>query len=221
MVRGGFVEGKLVDAEGMQRQALPLLRPEISYVGTGLEGVIAKDSGLAVVSIADGEVTYMDSATIAVKEGKETRTYHLQKFDRSNQGTCINQTPIVKVGDKIKAGQVIADGPAMVFHKYDMADPTSTVFAPSKTSAILDKIKDQGFKYSTVAAITVAISDINAITNKVEIVEKGQKEVDKVEKIFHKGMTCHLLIIGLRVNFYKCRRVRNIRGFPNLKGIIF
>jgi len=76
----------------------------------------------------------------------------------------------------------------MVFHKYDMADPTSTVFAPSKTSAILDKIKDQGFKYSTVAAITVAISDINAITNKAEIVEKGQKEVDKVEKIFHKGM---------------------------------
>jgi len=55
----------------------------------------------------------MDSATIAVKEGKETRTYHLQKFDRSNQGTCINQTPIVSVGDKVKAGQVIADGPAM------------------------------------------------------------------------------------------------------------
>jgi len=97
----------------MQRQALPLLRPEISYVGTGLEGVIAKDSGLAVVAVADGEVTYMDSATIAVKEGKETRTYHLQKFDRSNQGTCINQTPIVSVGDKVKAGQVIADGPAM------------------------------------------------------------------------------------------------------------
>jgi DNA-directed RNA polymerase subunit beta len=66
-----------------------------------------------VVALADGEVTYMDSATIAVKEGKETRTYHLQKFDRSNQGTCINQTPIVKVGDKVKAGQVIADGPAM------------------------------------------------------------------------------------------------------------
>jgi len=76
----------------------------------------------------------------------------------------------------------------MVFHKYDMSNPTSTEFAPSKTSAILDKIKDQGFKYSTVAAITVAISDINAITNKAAIVEKGQKEVDKVEKIFHKGM---------------------------------
>jgi len=97
----------------MQRQALPLLRPSIPYVGTGLEGVIAKDSGLAVVAVADGKVTYIDSQTIIVKEGKDSRTYHLQKFDRSNQGTCINQTPIVKIGDEIKQGAIIADGPAM------------------------------------------------------------------------------------------------------------
>jgi DNA-directed RNA polymerase subunit beta len=97
----------------MQRQALPLLRPSIAYVGTGMEGKIAKDSGLAVVASADGEVTYMDSATIKVKEKGGIHEYHLQKFDRSNQGTCINQCPIVKVGDKIKAGDVIADGPAM------------------------------------------------------------------------------------------------------------
>ena len=97
----------------MQRQALPLLRPSIAYVGTGMEGKIAKDSGLAVVANADGEVTYMDSATIKVKEKGGIHEYHLQKFDRSNQGTCINQCPIVKVGDKIKAGEVIADGPAM------------------------------------------------------------------------------------------------------------
>ena len=97
----------------MQRQALPLLRPSIAYVGTGMEGKIAKDSGLAVVASADGEVTYMDSATIKVKEKGGIHEYHLQKFDRSNQGTCINQCPIVKVGDKIKAGEVIADGPAM------------------------------------------------------------------------------------------------------------
>ena len=97
----------------MQRQALPLLRPSIPYVGTGMEGVIAKDSGLAVVAVADGKVTYMDSSTIVIKEGKESRTYKLQKFDRSNNGTCINQNPIVKVGDDVKAGSVIADGPAM------------------------------------------------------------------------------------------------------------
>ena len=97
----------------MQRQALPLLRPSIAYVGTGMEGKIAKDSGLAVVANEDGEVIYMDSATIKVKEKGGVHEYHLQKFDRSNQGTCINQCPIVRVGDKIKAGDVIADGPAM------------------------------------------------------------------------------------------------------------
>ncbi len=98
----------------MQRQALPLLRPALSYVGTGLEGVIAKDSGLAVCAYKGGVVIYRDSSTIIVREedGNE-RVYKLQKFDRSNNGTCINQNPIVKEGDVVKEGQVIADGPAM------------------------------------------------------------------------------------------------------------
>ena len=97
----------------MQRQALPLIRPSIPYVGTGMEKLIARDSGLAVVAVRDGTVKSIDSSTIVVKEGKENRTYHLQKFDRSNQGTCINQVPIVHAGDKIQAGQIIADGPAI------------------------------------------------------------------------------------------------------------
>ena len=97
----------------MQRQALPLLRPSIPYVGTGMEGLIARDSGLAVVATEDGVVTYMDSQRIVVKEKGGDHTYLLQKFDRSNQGTCINQTPIVHVGDKVKKNTVIADGPAM------------------------------------------------------------------------------------------------------------
>jgi len=98
----------------MQRQALPLLKPTAPLVGTGLEHQVAKDSGLAVVAVEDGVVTYSDSRTIKVleAEGKE-RAYHLQKFERSNQGTCINQHSIVRVGDKIKRGQIIADGPAM------------------------------------------------------------------------------------------------------------
>ena len=98
----------------MQRQALPLLKPTAPLVGTGLEHQVAKDSGLAVVAVEDGVVTYSDSRTIKVleAEGKE-RVYHLQKFERSNQGTCINQHSIVHIGDKIKRGQIIADGPAM------------------------------------------------------------------------------------------------------------
>ncbi len=99
----------------MQRQALPLLRPHAPLVGTGLEHQIARDSGLAVVAANDGVVTYTDCKTIEVLEKGKTEpvTYHLQKFERSNQGTCINQVSIVKVGDKIKKGQIIADGPAM------------------------------------------------------------------------------------------------------------
>lgn len=97
----------------MQRQALPLLRPHAPYVGTGLEHKIATDCGLAVVAINDGIVTYSDSKTIKVMEENGERTYQLQKFKRSNQGTCINQISIVHKGDKVTKGQIIADGPSM------------------------------------------------------------------------------------------------------------
>ncbi|MCQ2814888.1 MAG: DNA-directed RNA polymerase subunit beta [Bacilli bacterium] len=99
----------------MQRQALPLLKPHAPLVGTGLEFQVARDSGLAVVAVDDGTVTYSDSRTIEIleKTSKKTRVYTLQKFERSNQGTCINQVSIVKVGDKVTKGQIIADGPAM------------------------------------------------------------------------------------------------------------
>lgn len=97
----------------MQRQALPLVRPHAPYVGTGLEHTIARDCGLAVTAVNDGVVTYSDSLSIKVMEESGERTYTLLKFQRSNQGTCINQTSIVKVGDKVKKGQIIADGPSM------------------------------------------------------------------------------------------------------------
>ena len=97
----------------MQRQALPLLKPEVPYVGTGVEARVAKDAGLAVVSASEGTVEYVDSRQIVVKEGKGKRVYDLQKFQRSNQGTCINQHSIVKVGDKVKVGDILADGPSM------------------------------------------------------------------------------------------------------------
>ena len=98
----------------MQRQALPLLRPTAPFVGTGIEYKIAKDAGLAVVASNDGTVKYVDSQKIIVKEGaKLERIYQLQKFERSNDGTCINQVAIVKAGDKVKAGDILADGPSM------------------------------------------------------------------------------------------------------------
>jgi len=98
----------------MQRQAIPLLQPHTPYVGTGLEEVAAKFSGLACLAREDGVVTYVDSKKIVIKESNgDERTYELEKFSRSNNGTCINQVPIVKLGQKVEKDQVIADGPAM------------------------------------------------------------------------------------------------------------
>ena len=98
----------------MQRQALPLLRPSAPYVGTGMEHKIATDSGLAIIACDDGVVKYVDSQTIVVKEDSGLdRVYQLLKFERSNQGTCINQSAIVKVDDRVKKGDVLADGPSM------------------------------------------------------------------------------------------------------------
>jgi len=98
----------------MQRQAVPLLNPHSPYVGTGMEHVIAHDSGAACVATAPGVVTYVDAQKIVVTEdsGKE-HTYELTKFRRSNASTCLNQKPIVWDGERIERGDILADGPAM------------------------------------------------------------------------------------------------------------
>jgi len=98
----------------MQRQAVPLLRTEAPIVGTGIEGKAAKDSGAAVTCLGDGIVTYADSLKVIVQEDSgKTTIYDLVKFARSNNSTCINQRPIVRKGERVKAGDVIADGPSM------------------------------------------------------------------------------------------------------------
>jgi len=97
----------------MQRQAVPLLRPEAPLIATGMEKEVAKYSGQVVFAREDGEVASVDSAqvTIVEKNGNE-RVYPLMKFVRTNQGTCVNQRPVVSKGDKVEKGQVIADGSA-------------------------------------------------------------------------------------------------------------
>ena len=97
----------------MQRQAVPLIRTEAPVVGTGMEYKAAKDSGVVVLAKEDGVVVKVSATSIDIrnKDGQIT-TYKMLKFKRSNQGTCINQRPIVNVGDEVKKGQIIADGPA-------------------------------------------------------------------------------------------------------------
>lgn len=97
----------------MQRQAVPLLKTEAPIVGTGMEYKAAIDSGVVVLANEDGEVTYLSSDTIVITDSKgEEHNYPLIKYMRSNQSTCVHQTPIVSKGEKVKKGQVIADGSA-------------------------------------------------------------------------------------------------------------
>ena len=97
----------------MQRQAVPLLNPHTPFVGTGMEYQAARDSGAAIVAKADGLVTYVDAKKIVVEEENGPHNYRLTKFAISNAGTCINHRPIVKTGDKVFKGQILADGPSM------------------------------------------------------------------------------------------------------------
>ncbi|MGE7092811.1 DNA-directed RNA polymerase subunit beta [Lysinibacillus sp. NPDC048646] len=106
----------------MQRQAVPLLNPEAPFVGTGMEHVDARDSGAAVVAKYDGIVEHVEARSIRIRrietiDGKEVKgdltKYKLQKFIRSNQGTSYNQRPLVKVGERVKPRDILADGPSM------------------------------------------------------------------------------------------------------------
>ncbi|MCL2488124.1 MAG: DNA-directed RNA polymerase subunit beta, partial [Oscillospiraceae bacterium] len=98
----------------MQKQAVPLLQPEAPIVGTGMEYKAGVDSGVCVIAREDGLVTAVASDRIVVRRDKngEQETYKLTKFARSNQGTCVNQKPVVEIGQHIRAGEVIADGPS-------------------------------------------------------------------------------------------------------------
>lgn len=90
----------------MQRQAVPLMIPEVPYVGTGIEQKVAKDSGVVVIAKEAGTVTKVDAQEIMIGE----TIYSLKNFQRTNANTCIHQKPLVKIGDKVQKGQVIADG---------------------------------------------------------------------------------------------------------------
>jgi len=103
----------------MQRQAVPLLRSEAPLVGTGMEEIVAKDSGVTTVARRAGIVDQVDATRIVVRSSEPSEDgapgvdiYNLIKFTRSNQNTCLNQRPIIKVGDVVKAGDIIADGPS-------------------------------------------------------------------------------------------------------------
>ena len=121
----------------MMRQAVPLLKPEAPLVGTGIESDVALDSGVTIVAKREGVVDKIDGKRIVIKVTDEkdfsksgVDIYNLQKFKRSNQNTCINQKPLVRIGDKVKSGDIIADGPSTKIGELALGKNVTVAFMP-------------------------------------------------------------------------------------------
>ena len=121
----------------MQRQAVPLVQSDAPLVGTGMEAVVARDSGAVVIAKRTGVVEQIDGTRIVIRATEETDAarsgvdiYRMSKFQRSNQSTCINQRPLVKVGDRISAGDIIADGPSTELGELALGRNALVAFMP-------------------------------------------------------------------------------------------
>ena len=121
----------------MQRQAVPLVKAEAPFVGTGIEGVVARDSGAAITARRAGVIDQVDAMRIVVRVTENLTAgdpgvdiYRLRKFQRSNQNTCINQRPLVKVGDPVRSGEVIADGPSTDLGELALGKNVMVAFMP-------------------------------------------------------------------------------------------
>src|SRR5579883_1172124 len=118
----------------MQRQAVPLIRSHAPFVGTGMEGKLARDSGVCTLAKRDGTIESVDATRIVVRPDSDKPEipdiYPLMKFQRSNQSTCYNQTPIVRAGDRVKAGDVLADGPSTDMGELALGQNVLVAFMP-------------------------------------------------------------------------------------------
>src|SRR5438094_2356147 len=143
----------------MQRQAVPLGRAEAPFVGTGMEGVVARDSGAAIAARRSGVIDQIDATRVVIRATEDldpTKSgvdiYRLMKYQRSNQSTCINQRPLVKVGDIVKKGDIIADGPSTDLGELALGRNVLVAFMPwngynFEDSILLSEriVKEDGF----------------------------------------------------------------------------
>jgi len=156
----------------MQRQAVPLMITETPLVGTQMEGKVAKDSGTVVVAEESGKVTSVDVSTIVI--GK--KTYHLKKFQRTNADTCLNQRPLVKTGDHVEKGQVIADGMATKNGELALGRNVLVAFMPWRGYNFEDAIilSDKLVKEDTMTSIHVEEFEIEATETRL-----GNEEITR------------------------------------------
>ena len=163
----------------MQRQAVPLMKTETPLVGTGLEVRAARDSGAVVAAEENGTVVEVDGFSVIIapkKSPKERKTYFMKKFLRSNSGSCINQTPICQIGDKIKAGDIIADGPATDCGEMALGKNVLVAFMPwcgyNYEDAII--ISEKLIKEDTYTSIYLEEFELTARDTKL-----GKKEITR------------------------------------------
>ncbi len=193
----------------MQRQAVPLLRTESPVVGTGLEHVTAKNAGTVVRAERDGVVEYVDSEVIRIRHTKKSRVgadenpfradedvYYLKKYIRSNQNTCINQRPIVNKGDKVDAGDIIADGPATDQGELALGRNVRVAFIPWEGYNFEDAIllSEELVKDDVFTSIHIQVFDIEARDTKLgpEEITRDIPNVgeDALKNLDESGIVC-------------------------------
>ena len=183
----------------MQRQAVPLMRTDAPLIGTGIEGIVAKDSGVTIIAKRDGVVQNVDSSRIVVRvkdekteiEESNIDIYNLIKYQRSNQNTCINQRPLVKIGDFIREGEVIADGPATEMGELALGHNVLAAFMPwggynFEDSILISErvLKDDGFTSIHIEEFEVVARDTKLgkeeITRDIpNLGEESLKDIDE------------------------------------------
>lgn len=182
--------GRALMGSNMQRQALPLKRAQAPIIGTGMEYKIGVDSMMCVISNYDGNVIFVDNTKIFVQridDFTKIDTYILKKFQRSNSYSCINQTPIVKVGDIVKAGQVIADGSSIDNGEVSLGVNLRVAFLPFKGNTFEDsivlseKLLNDKLTSVKIDEIVVAVKDGETIVRAIPgVSEEFLKNLDEV-----------------------------------------
>src|SRR6266511_1587179 len=186
----------------MQRQAVPLLRTTAPLVGTGIESIVARDSGVTVVAKLDGVIQSVDASRIVVKAdvpssttdvANEVDIYNLIKYQRSNQNTCINQKPIVKPGERVKKGDVIGDGPATEMGELALGQNVVVAFMPWQGYNFEDSIllSERLIKEDVFTSVHIEESGIIRIGAEVKpgdilvgkITPKGETQLSPEEKL--------------------------------------